>query len=425
MVSTTEAIFGGNNIQTKKPDPNIAPALEKIRAKKAEGPKGLEPLVKPEYKAPSKSTLEPVNQPTLQDFIGEAQKLSTQKTDAQAQILGQDTSKVAEEFARQLYGTNLGATSGVGKELTNRAVQDQAKRLEPYAMQQAAELGQQELGYKREDYLTDKAQTQSNRDNMFNQILAGTVDKSQMSEQDWAAMGITDPAAVKTLSEVDLSNAMVGQGLDPNNPEHQAQYRQELKDSTSKTLKRNILASYAASNDGRIPSVEEQEMMMIVFGGDTGLLTPEEQNAIISKYNADQWQRTMDKAEIMNPPDDSGGFLGISVLCTELHRQGLISDRVYSSDEKMGEYFKKHDRSLVVGYHLWARPLTKFMKRSKILTLILKPFIIAWANEMHYEVTGELKSTITGRLLQKTLMPLCRILGVLHFKSAKLIRRVA
>jgi len=419
MVSTTEAIFGGNNIQTKKPDPNIAPALEKIRAKKAEGPKGLEPLVKPEYKAPSKSTLEPVNQPTLQDFIGEAQKLSTQKTDAQAQILGQDTSKVAEEFARQLYGTNLGATSGVGKELTNRAVQDQAKRLEPYAMQQAAELGQQELGYKREDYLTDKAQTQSNRDNMFNQILAGTVDKSQMSTEDWASMGITDPNAVKTLAELDVSNAMVGQGLDPNNPDHQTQYREKLRDAAGKQMRQSIVASYAAVNDGRMPTIEEQEMMMYAFGEGTGVLTPEEESAIINKYNEEQWQRTMAKAEAMNPPEDSGGFLGLSVLCTVLHDKGLLDDDVYLSDSMVGAYYKFHDPCVLAGYHSWGIPLAKLMRKSKLVTKLLSLPIKAWAYQMHG------RNNLLGSILLKVGVPLCRMIGVLHFKKAKPTWRVS
>lgn len=109
----------------------------------------LATITKPQNQRPK--ALEPINQPTLQDFISEAQKLSQQKTRAQAQILGESTGDVADAFSRRLFSQNVGSTSGAGQELARRSIREQSERLEPYALRQAAELGERELDYRRTD----------------------------------------------------------------------------------------------------------------------------------------------------------------------------------------------------------------------------------------------------------------------------------
>ena len=351
----------------------------------------------------STKTLEPVNKPTLNDFITEAQKLSYQKSQAQADQLAEQTKGISETFARDLYGKNVGATSGVGRELTGRAIQDQAERLEPYAREEAARLGELELNM-----------SQERTSSLYNQVISGNVDKSQMSSEDWAAMGITDPEAVRTLTDVDFRNAMVADGLNPDNPQDVSSYTTSLRTAKTDQLKQQIIANYSAVNDGRVPSVEEQEMMMYAFGSGKGYLSVEEENAIIAKYNDDQWTRTIQKAEAMNPPaeSDKGG----TVLCTELHRQGLLSEKIYRSDSILGEYYAKNYPTMVSGYHFWGVPLAKLMRKSKLATFIMKPFITAWAKQMHYELTKEGKPILFGKLIQFIGIPICSLIG-------KLIRR--
>jgi len=105
-------------------------ALNRERLKKKSAQKPLATVKAPPLEtvpaaqAPAPKRLEPVNQPTMQDFIQEAQKLGQQQTQAQAQILGQQTGDIAETFAGKLYGQNVGATSGVGRELNGRAIQE-------------------------------------------------------------------------------------------------------------------------------------------------------------------------------------------------------------------------------------------------------------------------------------------------------------
>lgn len=379
-------------------------ALQKIRERREQPKETLAPLVKPEFKTPDAAPLEPVARPTLQDFLSEAQKLSLQKSQAQAQQLKEQTGDVAEEFARQLFGRNVGATSGVGRKLASRAIEEQAQRLEPLALQEAARLGEQELSFRQQEEVREQQRQEARRENVFNQVLQGTLDKSQISAQDWAELGVTDPNAVRTLQEVDFRSAMIADGLDPNNPQDITSYRQGLRDAKNNQLRQQIVSNFAAVNDGQIPSPDEVEMMMMIYGGGSGLLTPEEETAIVNKYNQEQWQRTMQKAEAMNPPEGK-------VLCTELHRQGLLNDEIYKADLIMGKYFSIYYPSVVYGYHRWAKPVVGMMQKSKVLTYILKPFITAWAKQMHYQVTRKGRPSLIGKFLQMVGIPLCKYLG--------------
>jgi hypothetical protein len=90
---------------------------------------------------PTTNPLEPVNQPTLQDIIGEAQKLGRQQLEAQRDILREDVGDVGKSLVRRIAGQNIGFESGIGKDIVGRAISEQAKRLEPYAADIAASTG--------------------------------------------------------------------------------------------------------------------------------------------------------------------------------------------------------------------------------------------------------------------------------------------
>ena len=374
--------------------------VEKLREKKTAPVQVIEPLKKPTYKTPTKSALQPVDQPSLQDYIKEAQKLGTEKFQAQAALLGQDTERVASEFASKLYGTNVGATSGVGQQLTRDVIEQQQKRLDPYARQTAVELGQTELDYR----YKEAGDLQNRREQMYDQVLAGTLDKSQLSVEDWASVGVTDPDAVKTLADVDWDQAIRADGGDPNNPDDRLAFRTQLKNQKTEELRNSIIKQYAELNEGQIISPDDLEMAMYLYGGGTGILTPEEEQAIIDKYNDEQWERALKRAERDNPPEGK-------VLCTELYRQGLLSKDIYASDELAGLYYATYYPEVVRGYHSWGKPLARAMSNSKILTYVLKPFITAWATQMHYEVTQEGKPSMLGKAMQGIGIPICKYLG--------------
>lgn len=92
-----------------------------------------------------------------------------------------------------------------------------------------------------------------------------------------------------------------------------------------------------------------------------------------------------------------------SVICTELHRQGILSDELYLADCK---YVCQHiDDKTYDGYYVWAKYIANGMAKSKLLTTIVKPFAMAWAKRM----AG--KDNLLGDIILKIGVPVCRFIG--------------
>jgi hypothetical protein len=99
---------------------------------------------------------------------------------------------------------------------------------------------------------------------------------------------------------------------------------------------------------------------------------------------------------------------GGKVLCTELCRQGLISEEILEGDLI---YAKSVAIETKVGYWVWAKPLAEKCKTSKVLTYMALPFVKAWATEMAYQVGRSEKGSILGKIMTKTFEPACNLLG--------------
>ena len=112
-----------------------------------------------------------------------------------------------------------------------------------------------------------------------------------------------------------------------------------------------------------------------------------------------------------------GGSTGITVICTELHRQGLLSDEVYQSDHKFGLTLSP---TTLEGYQLWAVPLVKLMQESKLLTKVVAPFGLAWAKEIHKQVSGQGNGSQFGRVMLSVGLPICYVIGLLLKPLSKL-----
>ena len=103
-------------------------------------------------------------------------------------------------------------------------------------------------------------------------------------------------------------------------------------------------------------------------------------------------------------PDAGGdGGDGCTVICTELHRQGLISDDIYKADAAFG---KSLDDDTIRGYHLWGKPVARAMRKSPLLTWLIKPIVLSWARAM----AGRQNSLFWSVAL-KLGIPVCRFIG--------------
>jgi len=104
--------------------------------------------------------------------------------------------------------------------------------------------------------------------------------------------------------------------------------------------------------------------------------------------------------------DVGGGGDGDTVICTELYRQGLMPTDIYEADCAFGASL---DSDVMEGYQLWGKPVAHAMSKSKLLTMIAKPFVLSWANHMAYGFGG--KRTLFGRFALTIGVPICRFIG--------------
>ena len=110
----------------------------------------------------------------------------------------------------------------------------------------------------------------------------------------------------------------------------------------------------------------------------------------------------------------ASGIFG-TVICTELHRQGIMSDAIYLEDQKFGWELRNEDPYAFIGYYHLASPIAQKMKTSKLLTSLISPFAMAWARNM----AGE--KNLLGSLILKIGIPVCRMIGRHEYTITKAV----
>ncbi len=120
----------------------------------------------------------------------------------------------------------------------------------------------------------------------------------------------------------------------------------------------------------------------------------------------------------IEPPSGGGGGGGVgwgwshpTVICAELHRQGLMDETIFEADEAFGRYLGDNDRDVLLGYQLWAKPVVKWMRRSRTATKIVASLATPWSYEMAYRVGARDKGTVEGKILMFIGVPVCRAIG--------------
>ena len=102
-----------------------------------------------------------------------------------------------------------------------------------------------------------------------------------------------------------------------------------------------------------------------------------------------------------------GGWYASKAICTELNRQGYLSDDVLMADQ---EYAVKYiSLDVYVGYRILADPIVRLMQRSKLFTQIVMPFGVAFAYESANRINPKYKGSLLGKIIFKVGIPLCRM----------------
>jgi hypothetical protein len=104
------------------------------------------------------------------------------------------------------------------------------------------------------------------------------------------------------------------------------------------------------------------------------------------------------------PMPDSTGTSNGKVICTELHRQGYISDENILADNTYAA--EKIDQKTLNAYHFWAKPLVKLMKKSQFVTEAVRPYGVAWAQHMAFIQGVSETDSYLGNKIHSTFLPI-------------------
>jgi hypothetical protein len=99
-----------------------------------------------------------------------------------------------------------------------------------------------------------------------------------------------------------------------------------------------------------------------------------------------------------------------TVICTELHRQGFMSDEVYALDQAYGSMLAANDPEVYAGYIRLATPVVRKMQQSRLFARIVWTLAKPWADEMAHQM-GMGKGSIVGKAIMLIGYPLCRFAG--------------
>jgi hypothetical protein len=124
-------------------------------------------------------------------------------------------------------------------------------------------------------------------------------------------------------------------------------------------------------------------------------------------------QAGLEEAELYKTGQVEAAEASGKVICTELYHQGLMSEQIYKADQAFG---KIQDLEVMIGYHAWALPVVRLMKRSKAATWLAHKIATPWANQMAFEMGVVDKPNLIGMIMMVVGIPCCRLIGKLKGK---------
>lgn len=103
------------------------------------------------------------------------------------------------------------------------------------------------------------------------------------------------------------------------------------------------------------------------------------------------------------------GNLGGKIICTELNRQGILSDDIMALDRQFGKMIIKTDPEAMKGYLIIAKPIVRMMQKSKPFTIAISKVSIPWANHMAHLMDSTLPDNKLGKTIMFIGKPICKL----------------
>ncbi len=141
---------------------------------------------------------------------------------------------------------------------------------------------------------------------------------------------------------------------------------------------------------------------------------PNQETATVLGTTADMsYSNTTNERDAVTSSDTSSSSTSSSgssrVVCTHFYSKGEIQKDVWRADLA----FTKANLSetTVRGYHFWAVPYVRLMRRSELAEKIMRPIALHRAQELAYQMGVVDKGSWRGKLARLALEPLCFAIG--------------
>lgn len=120
-------------------------------------------------------------------------------------------------------------------------------------------------------------------------------------------------------------------------------------------------------------------------------------------------------ASIYNGGISGRGNSSGRVICTHFFRRGMLERDLWRADLEFT--FQNLSSKTIRGYHYWAIPYVRLMRRSKWAERIMYPLAKARALELAYRLGKRKKGSLFGKIVRLIGEPICFIMG--HFVEQK------
>jgi len=153
----------------------------------------------------------------------------------------------------------------------------------------------------------------------------------------------------------------------------------------------NLAGGYASSSKALLA----QDFMVKLIG----------ELANVTAQTVSTEQGTASKQSVSSSTKKSGGLK--TVICTELHRQGLLSNDLYNHPAAIKHFLNLHPYT-IAGYQLWGMGVAERMRTSGLLTHLMLPVAKA-----RYRMVTTGRFNLLGAATIYIGQPACFVLGFL------------
>lgn len=153
----------------------------------------------------------------------------------------------------------------------------------------------------------------------------------------------------------------------------------------------NLAGGYAASTKALLA----QDFMVKLIG----------ELANVTAKTVTTEEGTAAKQSTASSSKKSGGLK--TVICTELHRQGLLSHDLYAHPKALQHFFNLHPYT-IAGYQLWGAGVAERMRSSSLLSHLMLPVA-----EARYRMVTTGRFNLLGATTIYIGQPICFVLGFL------------